>query len=179
MTVREVASPLQRRLLRAAPFARRSHGRSLEALLFVLIVVTVLGAAFEGLSPALKKLHALEAISLASMQRGEAMTIMSTTGQLSDDAIPGGSRDSSHWFDAPRWRDGELVLPASAQLRDLLAGGEDELPASDAAIAFRAARSAAGATVWLCGDEAPPSGFVAAPMRHTTMAARHLPYFCR
>lgn len=178
MTVRDVASPLQRRLPPAAPFARRSHGRSLEALLSVLIVVTVLGAAFEGLSPALKKLHTLEAISLASTQRGEAMTIMAATGQLPDDGVPGGDR-SSRWFDAPHWRDGELVLAASAPLRDVLARGEGELPASDAAIAFRAARSAAGATVWLCGDVAPPSGFVAAPMRHTTMAARHLPYFCR
>jgi hypothetical protein len=178
MTVREVASPLQRRLLFAAPFARRGHGRSLEALLFVLIVVAVLGTAFEGLSPALKKLRALEAISLASTQRGEAMTIMALTGRLTDDAIPADGRHS-RWFDAPRWRDGELVLPASAPLRDLLARGEDEPPASDAAVAFRAARSAAGTTIWLCGDEAPPSGFAAAPMRHTTIAARHLPYFCR
>ena len=178
MTVREVASPLQRRLLRAARFARRRHGRSLEALLVVLIVVTVLGTAFEGASPALKKLHALEAISLASTQRGEAMTIIAVTGRLSDDAVPPETRHS-RWFDPPQWRDGELVLPARAPLRDVLARGEDEPPARDAAVAFRAARSAAGATVWLCGDEAPPSGFAAEPMRHTTIAAHYLPYFCR
>ena len=105
--------------------------------------------------------------------------MMAATGRLADDAVPAGSRHSSRWFEAPRWQDGELVFPATQLLRDFLARGGNEPPASDAALAFRAARAPAGATLWLCGDEAPPSGFVAAPMRHTTIPARYLPYFCR
>lgn len=182
MTVREVAFPLQRRLLAVPPLGRRHRGRALEALLVVTIVGTVIFAALQGLRDGMAKVLVLNAISLSSTERTDAVVALATTGVLPERVIarPEGPISAGREFGPPQWRDGQLVFPATARLTRLLAAAGNAAVAPAPAVAFRIGRAPrSGATVWLCGSERPPPGFEAPPQGHTTIPPRYLPHFCR
>ena len=181
MTASEVALPLQRRAPAARPFARR--GRSVETLLVVLIVGIVIFEALQGFRSVEAKIQVLNAISLSSTERTEAVTALAATGALPDRILEHpvrGFPGARPIFGRPEWRDGELVFPATERLSRLLTGDADGPVRRDAAVAFRVARASdSGAIVWLCGSENAPTGFEALPPRHTTIPSRYLPHFCR
>jgi hypothetical protein len=179
MTVPEVALPLPRRFRAGLPLGRRSRGRTLEALLVVLILGVVIHEALQGYRAITAKTYVLNAISLSTDEHVEAITVIAATGVPPDRVVEGPTgralSGAQPVFGPAEWQDGELVFPASERVLRLLGGD-----VRAAAVAFRMARApVSGATVWLCGSESAPPGFVAAPSRHTTIDARYLPHFCR
>jgi type II secretory pathway pseudopilin PulG len=154
----------------------RRRGTLLE-LLFVVVIVGVLLTAFARvLSPLTIKLGVLETTSLLGTQRADALAFMATTGRLPPEAA---QERATRNFAAPQWQDEELVFPATGPLLQRMVEIGAVEPGAKPAVSFRIATSASGATVWLCGRRDAPAGFAAAPMRHTTIPAQHLPHFCR
>jgi hypothetical protein len=171
MTATDVTS-FRQRSAAAQPVGQRARGRAVDLLLAALIVGIVLFEALQTIEPVLAKARVLSALSLARAEQAQAIEALAVRGVLPERATEPASSESMPF--APFWRNEELVLVAVGEPWRPLGRG------ADVAVAFRAARArVSGATVWLCGGEAPPAGFEAAPPMHTTIPPRYLPHFCR
>lgn len=163
----------QRRLFDSAVTDRSSRERFVELSSVVVIVCILVALAADGFHAVLDRVPIVEALSLISTDRADAIAFSASTGELPETTVAGLNARTplGRYVERRAWQDRELVL----HLTDRAAQGDEAQ-----SLGFRVAVApVSGNTVWLCGRRDAPSGFVAPPPLHTTIPDDHLPHFCR
>jgi type II secretory pathway pseudopilin PulG len=175
----------RRRSFRNGAILDSQHvGGFLETLIVIAIVAWLVVFAFEAYRPAIGKAAMTEAANLTAGYKSAIVTELAVRGRLPENifGLENGLPDGGgKYFSGFVWQDNELVASLSPRFAaDIGALSDDSAAETPLTLSFRLAFSEElGRAIFLCGQAAPPPGFVAAPARHTTVPASYLPFFCR
>jgi hypothetical protein len=170
--------PRRRELADGTVLPSRGEESFLENLAVLAIVAVLAGLALASYAPLSRKFAMAEAANLMLGVRTDVVAELATRGTLPDSIVT--SDISGRFFERAVWSDGEIVLDLSSRFAARFVSDADAGAPGPLSLSFRVAEGPnAGNVVFLCGLAAPPAGFSAPPMRHTTVPEPYLPHFCR